>query len=93
MTLFYSYHPIARKMIAQDLGVNLENPSANSSSTTPSTSTSSSGTASVSGRPIKMLQSDPAPVGASSSGCDWFPWLLVAGAVGVTAAFVLSKKK
>ena len=79
-----SYHPIARKMIAQDLGVNLENVSVPTPAAVPVPSRTST-------KPIKMLQSDPAPP-AESSCNDWVPWVLAAGAIGLTA-FALAKKR
>jgi hypothetical protein len=72
-------------MVAQDLGVNLRTisravPLATATPASPS-------------RPIKMLQSDPAPP-APESCCSnaWLPLVLAVGAVGL-AAFVLNKKK
>jgi hypothetical protein len=69
-------------MIAQDLSVNLESIHSTPAVAQPVSTSSSS-------KPIKMLQSDPAPPAVSS---DWVPWVLAAGAIGL-AAFAIAKKR
>lgn len=71
-------------MVANDLGVNLDE--------LQSTSPTSAAATSVK-VPIKMRQADPAPTDTSSSSTSWLPYVVaVAGAVGLVA-YGLAKKK
>jgi hypothetical protein len=83
--LLSSYHPIARKMVAQDLGVNLNTATASRTPAAPAAPATPR-------QPIKILQSDPAPVDSESSSA-WLPLVLTVGALGLAAAFVLNKNK